>query len=374
MSLTLVATHAPAGEGHRRAAEAVVAAARQIPGITAEVRDCLEGSSPWFAQTYTAGYLKLVRAAPVAWGALYQLTDRWGQSGWLRRLRRWGNARQGRAFADWLVSRQPDIVVATHFFAVEVAVALKRQGRLKSMLICAITDWQPHAFWLCPGVDQYAVASEATRRALLARGIPAARITVTGIPIDQRFADLPDRETIARQLGIEPRRWTILIGSGGFGVGPVETLVRALSALHGPYQLLVLCGHHEGLRRRMELLRASCPHPMTVYDFVHNMYELMTVADLLISKPGGLTCAEAMAKGLPMLIVAPIPGQEARNAAFLIREGAAIPLRHPADAVGHVERLHRPGGLDAMKTAARRLAKPAAAETIVRLAERLAHV
>ncbi len=370
---SLVATYAAAGEGHRRASEAVAAAAAWRQDVTVTLRDCLEGSAAWFRWIYTQGYLTLVRRAPACWGALYEFMNVVGAARGLRALRRLGNHGQEGAFVAWLLDRQPDVVVATHFFPVEVVAALKRRGRLRTKLLCVITDWMPHSFWLAPEVDRYAVASETTRQALLRRGIPNDRITVTGIPIDCRFAVPLDRATAAARLGLDPTRRTILVGSGGFGLGPVEALVRVLGTVRGPYQLLVVAGRNEALRRAVEGLRARIPHPMTVYGFVHNMDELMAAADLLISKSGGLTCAEAMARRLPMLVVSPIPGQETRNSAVLSREGAAAPLRRVAEIVPYVERLQRPDGLAVMAAAARRLGRPEAAQAVLDTALALAH-
>ncbi|OGX38495.1 MAG: hypothetical protein A3C53_07395 [Omnitrophica WOR_2 bacterium RIFCSPHIGHO2_02_FULL_68_15] len=153
----------------------------------------------------------------------------------------------------------------------------------------------------------------------------------------------------------------------------MEQLVRVLGAIPGPYQLLVVAGRNEALRGAVEALRPTIPHPMTVYGFVRNMEELMAVSDLLISKSGGLTCAEAMARGLPMLVMAPIPGQETRNSALLVREGAAVELRQVAEAQPYVEQLQRPDGLAAMAAAARRLGHPEAAAAVLKTALALAH-
>ena len=368
----IVATYAAAGEGHRRASEAVVAAAQSLMA-TVELRDCLEGSAPWFRQTYTQGYLALVRNAPTLWGGLYGLTDLVGGSRCVRFLRRWGNVRQGRSLAQWLTDHRPAAVIATHFFPVEVVAALKRSGALHTRLVSVITDWLPHSFWLAPEVDQYAVASEATRRALITRGVDAARITVTGIPIDERFATPLDRQSTAARLGLDPSRFTVLIGSGGFGLGPVEGLVKVFARVPQPCQLLVVAGRHERLRLSVEALRPAIPHPMMVYGFIHNMDELMAVSDVLISKPGGLTCAEAMARRVPLVAVSPIPGQESRNSEVLVQEGAAVRLSRMAELPSWVARLHDPTWYAKMAHAAERLGKPHAARDVLRLALELAH-
>lgn len=371
----IIATYATAGEGHRRASEAVAAAAAGRPDAAVTLRDCLDGAAPWFRRTYTGGYLQVVRRAPLVWGALYGFTDLVGAHGWLRALRRCNNAPQERAFARWLIAVQPDVVVSTHFFPVEVVTALVRRGRLRTRLISAITDWMPHAFWIAPGVDHYAVAAEATKTELIRRGVPVERISVTGIPIDTRFAQMPaeGQPKVAARLGLDPARRTILIGSGGFGLGPIEALVRTIGAMRGPYQLIVVAGRNDALRRTIEALRPTIPHPMVVYGFATNMDELMAVSDLLISKSGGLTCAEAMARGLPMLVISPIPGQETRNSALLGREGAAVQVGGVAEIAPYLERLQDANGLSAMAAAARRLGRPHAAASVLEIAVRLAH-
>lgn len=368
--MTFVATYASAGEGHRRAAEALAQAPQ---GDTVELRDCLIGSAAWFRWTYTEGYLRLVRSFPMVWGGLYAATDRWGGCLWLRSLRRWGNARQGRALEEWLVAAQPSALITTHFFPVEVACALKRTGQLRSKILCVITDWLPHTFWICPEVDHYAVAAEATREMLIHRGVPTDRVTVTGIPIRRAFAEPLDRAEAARRLGIDPERFTLLIGSGGFGVGPLQGLASALAQARGPYQLLVVAGRNLALQKTLEAVRRRIPHPMKVYGFIQNMESLMAASDLLISKTGGLTCAEAMAKGLPMIAVAPIPGQETRNATVLIKEGAAIRLRRLQDLPRWIEELRHPERLEPLRAAARRLGRPHAAEAVLKIAQGLAH-
>ena len=371
--ITCVATYAQAGEGHRRASEAVAASAQGHPEIRVTLRDCLDGSAAWFRWTYTHGYLLLVRHAPALWGGLYYTADAVGAQGWLRTLRRWGNARQELGLTAWLLEHQPDVVIATHFFPVEVVAALKRRGRLRSKLISAITDWLPHSFWICPGVDRYTVATEVTRQALRQRGVPDAQIAVTGIPIDQRFAAPLDRAVTAQRLGLAADRFTILIASGGFGLGPVEAIVRALAQAPGPYQLLVVAGRNAALQRALEQLRPQIPHPTTVYGFVGNMDDLMAVSDLLISKSGGLTCAEAMARGLPMMIIDPIPGQETRNSTILVNAGAAVQVANVREVVPHLERLRRPEVHARFAAAARRLARPDAAAAVLRLAQTIAH-
>jgi processive 1,2-diacylglycerol beta-glucosyltransferase len=251
-----------------------------------------------------------------------------------------------------------------------VAAALKARGRLRARLAVVVTDFDVHGLWVVPHVDRYFVALEETRRHLVRLGVPPARITVSGIPIDPVFADPRNALAMARKHGLDPARWRILVTAGGFGVGPVERLVNALLDLRHSAQVVVICGRSAELKQRLDALAAMRPAdgPVTLraVRYTRAMDEYMAAADLLVGKPGGLTTAEALARGVPMVIVNPIPGQEERNADHLLEAGAAIRGNNlPALAWNVDALLDDPERLAAMRAAARRLARPAAARAIV---------
>ncbi len=368
--MKILVAHAPAGSGHQRAAEAVFSSIRSMePSAEATLVNAGQYSDPVYRWALVRGYLLLIQKAPFLWGMGYYLSDLKPFNRLSQQLHRVSNGLHGKPLEALFIESRADCILCTHFFPMEVAANLKARGRISARIITVITDYLPHALWIAPGVDLYVVASPQAEESLISRGIPGDRILVLGIPADTKFAQPADRALLAKRFGLEPERLTILIGSGGAGTGPVEKLVRLLGKARGPLQLLVVAGKNEALVRKMETLRAGFPHPMKVFGFVDFMYELMGASDLLITKPGGLTCAEALIKGLPMILIHPIPGQENRNAAVLRGMGAALVARRLEEVPARIqELLENPQRLQYLGRRAREVGRPEAADRIARLA------
>ncbi|MCA1557252.1 MAG: glycosyltransferase, partial [Acidobacteria bacterium] len=233
-----------------------------------------------------------------------------------------------------------------------------------------VTDMDVHAMWLCHHYEQYFVALDETREHMIRLGVPAQKLTVTGIPIDPVFSVEKDKREMRRKHGLREDGWTILVSAGGFGVGPIEHLFQSLLELKHEAQAVVICGRNEELRARMEHLAANLPGDARVkikpIGYTTGMDEYMAASDIVLGKPGGLTTSEALARGLVMVIVNPIPGQEERNSDHLLEEGAAIRCNNlPVLAYKIDKLLDDPERFRAMQAAARRLARPRAAESIV---------
>src|SRR5262245_35746697 len=359
---------ASAGAGHVRAAQALERAFRAA-GAAREVRhvDVLEHTTAIFRRLYSRVYLDLVNNAPEVLGWLYEHLD----SPWKHERRRLAfDKLNTRPFVRLLETYRPQWTVCTHFLPAEIISWLRSQGRLETRQAVVLTDFDVHAMWLYRHVDRYFVALDETREHLRALGLPADRITVSGIPIDPVFAEPKDRAAMRVRHRLEPDRPTILVSAGGFGVGPVERLAGALLALRHRVQVVAICGRSAELKQRLDGLAAGVPPggpvALHVVGYTTEMDEYMAAADLLVGKPGGLTSSEALARGLPLVIVNPIPGQEERNADHLMEEGAAIRCNNlPALAYKIDRLLDDPGRLDALRQAARRLGRPAAAADIV---------
>ena len=232
------------------------------------------------------------------------------------------------------------------------------------MVVSVVTDFEAHALWMDAGVDLYCVAAEETKARLVARGATAESVVAMGIPIAAKFSAKPDAHAIRKALGLRDDLPTLLVLSGGFGMGPVGKILRELDKVSREFQTVVVCGRNEELRR--DLAAQDRQHPTRVLGFASNMHELMAVADLIITKPGGLTSSEALAMGKPLLILDPIPGQEAANSDFLLERGAAAKVNRVEDAPFKVEQLLTSNKLGELAKAARALGRPHAAETICR--------
>lgn len=361
-----------AGAGHLMAAGALEHAFRQqAPEAVVEVRDVLALASRWFRRAYAGGYLALVQRAPAAFGWLYELMDRPGGR-WRDALRAGGQAGQQRRVARYLRQCRPDLIVNTHFLPAEFTTALRRRGQLDCPQVIVTTDYQTHRLWVQEPTDRYYVATPEGGAYLRTWGVPAERIALTGIPVRPGFDRTLAPEEARQRCGLAPSRPVVLLLCGGFGVGPVVELLAELLAMPGDAQVAVVAGRNEALRRRLAGLAVRGPRPATVIGFTDRVHEWMRAADVVVSKPGGLTVSEALACGLPLVVVNPIPGQEARNSDYVLEHGAAIKVGSPRLLGWRVSRLLADAErLRALRRAAAGLGRPGAAAAIAADALRL---
>src|SRR5262245_40844895 len=215
---------------------------------------------------------------------------------------------------------------------------------------------------MAPAVDLYFVAAEETKARLVARGAAADSVLATGIPISAKFSARPDGGGVRQSLGLRDEQPVLLVLSGGFGMGPVAEILAELDKVERQFQTVVVTGRNQELRR--ELAAQDRKHPTHVLGFASNMHELMTTADLIITKPGGLTSSEALALGKPLFILNPIPGQEAANSDFLLERGAAVKANRVEDLPYRIEQLLGTPKLAEMERAAKALGRPGAAKAI----------
>src|SRR5208282_3530476 len=219
---------------------------------------------------------------------------------------------------------KPDVVVCTQAFPCGMVADYKKTYRLPMTVIGVLTDYAPHLYWLHEGVDFYVVPSQEASDRYVKESVPVERIKVFGIPIRMKFAENTGTAKIAGKLGLDMNIPTILIMGGGQGLGPMKEAVKSLVRLARPLQLIVICGTNVKLVHWIKKTKRKTNKKIIFYDYANNVDELMEVSTLIVSKPGGMTTSECLAKGLPMVIVDPIPGQEERNSQFLVNQGIAI--------------------------------------------------
>lgn len=360
----LIAT-VTAGAGHLQAASALEEAWKALrPEDTVEKVDVLDFTSKLFRKAYTEGYVKLIERAPEIYGAFFKHTDN------AKRTRKWTEVRrnlsllQAKKFLTYLKRFEPDVLLCPHFLPLEINGYLRTHTNLAPLCVCIVTDFEAHAFWIEPSVDLYCVATEDTKGRLVARGIPEESVWVTGIPIARKFSEPIDELAVRRRMGLRDDLRTLLVLSGGFGMGPVQQILESLDQVDAEFQTVVVCGRNQELRT--ELAPLDRKHPTHVLGFAGNMQELMAVSSLIITKPGGLTSSETLAMAKPMLIVNPIPGQEAANADFLLEKGVAVKVNSLDDVASRVHKLLTSDKLHAMADAARSIGRPDAAGAVCR--------
>ncbi|HAL92828.1 MAG TPA: hypothetical protein DCM68_07380, partial [Verrucomicrobia bacterium] len=345
--------------GHHAAARAIEAEIRrQNPLAETRCLDLLETTHPTWSAIVQYAYMSTIRRTPELWEALYD--NFWFDwlTRWIRPLVQRGSSHKLRILMDVF---QPDAIVCTqaHPFAVLSAYA-RRQGK-PIPLWGVVTDFLPHRFWHVPPNEhiRYVVPTETAVQRLMILGTPADRIHVLGIPI-QADVLAARRRTVSRTDG---RR--VLVMGGSRGLGARFATIRYLDRAASDFTIDVVTGTNRRLRRQLVAARHKFKHPIRIRGYVKDAMAIMRRASLLIGKPGGLTSAEAMASGTPMLIIRPLPGQERGNTEMLVRNGAAIHLDRDRDLPGVVSSLFSNTALlGKMADRARDIGKPGAARDI----------
>ena len=383
----LIAT-VTAGGGHVAAAAALDEAWRALrPADAVERVDLINFFSPLHKKVYADGYVQLVERAPELWGLLFSKTDHPRVARRLSRLSRLFPSNSRKKFANHLKQFRPDAVLCTHYAPLETLGLLRKkpseggvtrrpnliektgtcgarpaEGWKQPFVVSVVTDFEAHALWMNSCVDLYCVAADETRARLVARGAMADGVVPTGIPIAAKFSLKSNPGAIRQTLGLRDDQPILLVLSGGFGMGPVAEILTELDKVPQPLQTLVVTGRNEKLRR--QLAAQTRKHPTHVLGFSTNMHELMTVASLIITKPGGLTTSEALALGKPLFILNPIPGQEAANSDFLLEHGAAAKVNRVEDLPFRIQKLLGSKKLTQMSKAAKVLGRPQSAMSV----------
>lgn len=371
MKKKILIAYATAGIGHKKASIAIKKAFDEInpKDVETVLVDSLDYSHPFFKNFYLQLYLLAVNKFSSTWGFMYYLTDNFFVNlivKYIRRLNNWLNSRR---LVEYLQKENFDVIVSTHFFASEVIGYLKKRGKLDSKLITVVTDYRLHSWWVAPCVDAYVVSNNDAKNDLVRWKVLADKIKVFGIPVEPVFSKHLDKDALKEKFGLKKDLFTVLVIGGGFGVGPIEEIVKSMSSVSKPVQIIVICGHNEELAKRITSIEVKDTVSVKAVGFVDNVYEFMEVADILISKSGGITVSESLAKELPMIVIAPIPGQETRNSNFLIQHGAAVKVARSSDIKGVIEYLiSNPSKIVQMKEAIRKIKAPESSYDIAKFA------
>ena len=365
MAPRILVLSASVGAGHLRAAEAVELALKQtVPNALVKNVDVLEMTNRLFRQLYGKFYLDLVNHAPHMLGYFYDLLDQPSRSGKNRtdRMRLLLEKFNLAKFMKFLQAEPWDLAICTHFLPAEIIAHLRKKQLLDLPQATATTDFETHRLWVNQPCERYFTATDEGSRYLQHWGVPATDTLATGIPIHPVFSELKDpRECLAKH-GLADDRPVILQLSGGFGVGPIEKIYNTLLSVEQPIQLVTIAGRNEKLREKLSRLSKPSRHKVKVMGFTKEIDELMQAADLVVSKPGGLTTSETLARGAVLVIVNPIPGQETRNSDYLLENGAAIKANNLGTLGWKVDELLRDSArLNQMQANIAKIARPRAA-------------
>ena len=342
--------------GHHCASLAIENALHELdPVIKTFSINSFHYTNPILEKVINRVYMEVVMKKPEIWDYLYDNPKVLKNTQKFREMIHRFNTGKLKVLLD---DFKPDVIVCTQAFPCGMVADYKKSFNYDIPIVAVLTDYAPHSYWIYNNVDIYIVPSEGTGKTLVANGIDPSRIRPFGIPIDPRFRNIAGEDhVICKKLGLDKNKRNILIMGGTQGLGPIKEVVRLLDSSPIDIQIIVAAGTNKKLYGAL-----SGKHyrkNILVLPYANNIDELMQISDLILTKPGGITTAEALTKSLPMLIMDPLPGQEAMNTKFLLAEGVAVKAACYDDVPMIVEELlYNETKLKGMKEKAIQLSRP----------------
>jgi len=307
------------GLGHFKAAEATRNyISENYPDCEAKHVDLMDYSNVISRNFYQKGYLAITGRVPAFYSYLYHHTSTVSN-----KFRLGFDLATTKKFKKLVLDFKPDLIICTHFVAANLLPYWRKRLKLDYKIAFILTDFEAHPFLMVPGIDLYAVASEEVKNQLVSNKIDPQKIKVTGIPIGSNFNQNLDRKELQKEFGLD-NKFTILLMNGGFGVGVTEKIFTHLQEITEDLQVISVTGYNKKLEQEMQTVAEKSAKTNKVFGFTKRIPELMTIADLIISKAGGLTVSEALSVGTPLLIFRPTPGQEEANTKYLLKKQAAL--------------------------------------------------
>ena len=335
--------YASFGGGHLSAANSIKQCIDEnFSDCETKLVDCMLYVNKPINAISTTAYKEMAKKFPWVWGDIYAHT----QKGPLARISSTSNNLMAKKLLKLLKEYQPDVVISTHPFGSQMVSYLKRKALIDCKLATILTDFAPHEQWLIGSdyVDYLFVSHEKLRQELINTGIDSNKVFATGIPLSNRFLMHYNKEEIKHSFGLDLNKKVILFfGGGEFGLGR-EVTIKILSAfIHNikDHQIVAIAGKNEKMREEFNSLveQEHSEDIVTVLSYTNQVPELMSISDLVVTKPGGLTSTESLSSGLPMVLINPIPGQEEENAEFLENSGVAVWLRKNSDFEAEISKL-----------------------------------
>jgi len=370
----LIAT-ASVGAGHNAAARAIAAGLESLPNAPqVEVLDVLD-LAPWsFRAYYARGFAIAVTRFPMFYGIGYWLSNhpQGPKLGLMERRRLWHERRAMKRFRRHMRELKTDLVVHTHFLAPPILSHMSKQGLFDATQFVAVTDHDPHRFWFAGDIKRWFLPSETGLEKLVGWGVDRDAITVSGMPIHPKWRKAPDRARVLADWRLPADKKVVLLSGGtDFTCGPVVKTARGILELCPEVSLVVLGGRNKKLLGRLGQLAGKIDGLFPV-SFTDKIDELVSVSALMVTKPGGITTAECIAAGTPMILPKPVPGQEADNAGYFRKNGAAIVTRRYGDVPVEVRKLlDNPEDLTRLAENARKLQRGGTETVVKAIAEEL---
>ena len=361
--MKIIIFYASYGGGHLNAAKSINEyILENYKNVDIELIDCMKYINKTIEKVTTSAYNEMAKKAPWAWGKIYADS----QKGPLAHLSSRSNKIMAIKLLKLLREKNADLIISTHPFGSQMCSYLKRKGKINSKIATIMTDFAPHDQWLVGSdfTDYFFVAHDKMKKYLINKNIPEEKIFSTGIPISTRFTKKYDKEKLLKEFNLQPGKQTILFfGGGEYGLGKSKTfnIFENLIQANENMQIIAISGKNPEMKKEFENIiekhnKSNC---VKLLSYTNKVPELMSISDLVVTKPGGLTTSESLASCLPMVIINPIPGQEKENAEFLENHGIAVWIKNSNESKMIFELLlSNKEKLDDMKKNTSVLAKP----------------
>lgn len=357
------------GYGHHSAAKAIINYLEEY-GVTCEMLDTFEYINPTLSDSIDSGYMFCTKYLTEIYGKAYDKLDKQDEKrGKLSPVTILSKIVSNK-LGDYIAGYNPDIIICTHSYAAMMMTYLREKGIVKCPLMGIITDFTVHPFWESTELDYYIIPNELMENQMQKKGIMAEKVLSYGIPIRKQFSGKIPKQEAREKLGIEDKM-TLLVMMGSMGFGNIIESIESLDNLKEDFQIICVCGKNQKMKKEIE--KQKWNKTIIPFGFVENVDVMMDAADIIITKPGGLTSSEFLAKKLPAIIMNPIPGQENRNTEFLVNNGAAIMVTDTFSLEEAIfELLKSPVRWELMEKSVEYLAKPDSTRNICDMVMKLA--
>lgn len=333
--------------------------------------DCVEYVNHSFNKITTTAYNEMAKKVPWAWGKVYVKSKK----GTMSKITHTSNKVMAIKLKQLFKTTQPDLIICTHPFASQMCAFLKKKKKITSELATIMTDYAPHPQWLTDSeyMNYYFVAHEEMKNQLIDAGIPAYKVFATGIPLSNRFLQSYNKQETLSTFGLQPNKKTILFFAGGeFGLCKSKTykMLEAMAENFDNIQIIAISGKNEKIKKNFDEIvkEYNKEDSIKVLSYTNKVPELMSISDMVITKPGGLTTTESLASGLPIIVINPIPGQEEENAEFLEKQNLAIWVRKKDNVEDVLKNVfNNPSLMRKMKINARLFAKKHSTKDICKI-------
>lgn len=311
-----------AGQGHNSTAKAVeeVLAAH---GAECQMLDTYKYINPVLYNTIARGYLFSTAVVPGTYGRFYRLAELKEKNDSKYTVVNVANSIMAIKLKKFFRTFEPDVIVCTHLFSAQLMNVMKARGQISATVIGIITDYTIHPFWQdVDHLDYFVTASELLTFQAVQKGIPQKKLLPFGIPVQTKFETKISKTEAREKLCVDPKKFTVLLMSGSMGYGDISKYITQMDKLETDFQILAVSGNND--REKYKIDQMKTRKKVYSYGYVNNVEIMMDAADCIITKPGGLTTSEALAKNLPIVMINPIPGQEERNVEFMMNNGLAM--------------------------------------------------